>query len=297
MACFTANMAAFLTNLRLEDDSSTVLNELKSDATNFTVEAGSWEMEYIKNLAEYEQYFSNIWKNFVTENIYNVTNYTVWSFPLNMMFTDLQGNINRNPLPSSLDSALTFLNKGYEVIVDSSVASFLTNKNCSLEKVSNPIAIHPVGLAISKGSKYRQIISERLLFLQQTQTFDVLKRKWWQEDSPCTSLEENKGLSMKELQSSFYVLILGVVTAFTVLIIEVLFRKIKRQKYNFSVNKRENSGNSQTDHFNDTSCENKGIDIVTETYSLEGKVDYSNNGIDIGNRNGNREIEITTYAL
>ncbi|CAC5424225.1 GRIN [Mytilus coruscus] len=297
MACFTANMAAFLTNLRLEDDSSTVLNELKSDATNFTVEAGSWEMEYIKKLAEYEQYFSNIWKNFVTKNIYNVTNYTVWSFPLNMMFTDLQGNINRNPLPSSLDSALTFLNKGYEVIVDSSVASFLTNKNCSLEKVSNPIAIHPVGLAISKGSKYRQIISERLLYLQQTQTFDVLKRKWWQEDSSCTSLEENKGLSMKELQSSFYVLILGVVTAFTVLIMEVLCRRIKRQKYNFSVNKKEDNGNSQTERVSDTSCENRGVDIITEAYNLEEKVDYSNNGIDIGNRNGNSEIEITAYAL
>lgn len=161
MACFTANMAAFLTNIRLIDDSSTVLNELKSDGTNFIVVTGSWEIEYIKKLAEYEQYFSNIWKNFVTDNIYNVTNYTVWSFPLNMMFTDLLDNINRNPLPSSLHSALTFLNKGYEVIVDSSVATFLTNQNCSLEKVSNPIALHPIGLAVSKGSKYRQLISER----------------------------------------------------------------------------------------------------------------------------------------
>lgn len=163
MACFTANMAAFLTNIRLEDDSSNVHDRLKSKIINFTIVKDSPEHVYIKNIADIEESFINIWK----ENMYCFStgdNYTVWTFPFNAMYSKIVKHLENHNLPTSIPSALKLLNVDYELIVDSKVASYYHNTDCSLEISSNPIATHPVGLAVSQGSPYKERISKRFVF-------------------------------------------------------------------------------------------------------------------------------------
>lgn len=162
MACFTANMAAFLTNIRLVDDSITVYDKLRSKITNFTIVKDSSEHDYIKNIADIEDKFINIWK----QNMYSFStgdNYTVWTFPFNALFSKIMKQISTHDLPVSIASAMELLDKNFELILDSKVASYYHSIDCSLVICSHPIAMHPVGIAVAQGSRIKDRISKRLV--------------------------------------------------------------------------------------------------------------------------------------
>ena len=161
MACFTANMAALLTNIRLEDDSSTVLDELKNRGVNLTVVADSAELAYIEKLAGFEEYFSNVWKSQMYDSP-TVGNNTVWTYPLNSVFTNVMEKLLKNKLPNSTMLALQMVSENnFKLILDSTVGSYIRNTYCNYGIVSDPVAMHPIGLAVVHGSKFKRIISER----------------------------------------------------------------------------------------------------------------------------------------
>lgn len=161
MACFTANMAALLTNIRLEDDSSTVLDELKNRGVNLTVVADSAELAYIEKLARFEEYFSNVWKSKMYDSP-PMGNNTVWTYPLNSVFTNVMGNLRRNTLPNSTRLAYQMVSENnFKLILDSTVGSYIRNTYCNFGIVSDPVALHPIGLAVVHGSQFKKIISER----------------------------------------------------------------------------------------------------------------------------------------
>lgn len=199
---YTANMAAFLTAVKMEDTISSV----EDLAQQIKVGYGA-----VKDGATYS-FFKNS-NTSLYQRIFTVMN-----------------EANPSVFTASNDDGVDRVLKGkrkYAFFMESTSIEYQIERHCELQQVGTLLDNKGYGIALPPNSPYRTMISTAILHLQGTGELQQLKTKWWkekggglcddQEDEP----ENANELGMPHVLGMFIVLLFG--CAFSVFVGAVQF--------------------------------------------------------------------------
>uniref|UniRef100_A0A673YTI2 Glutamate receptor n=1 Tax=Salmo trutta TaxID=8032 RepID=A0A673YTI2_SALTR len=109
----------------------------------------------------------------------------------------------------------------------------INDEDCSFYTVGNKAPDRGYGIALQHGSPYRDIFSQRILELQQNGDMDILKLKWWPQDSPCDlysavhTKHRGSALDIHSFAGVFCVLAAGVVLSCLIAMVETWWTRRK----------------------------------------------------------------------
>ncbi|XP_033627958.1 glutamate receptor ionotropic, delta-2-like isoform X1 [Asterias rubens] len=214
-ATYTANLAAFLTVTRMENP----INSLEDLAMQKTVVYGTIVnsslarfFEKRKNQPTYER---------------------MWSF---MSDSDV------NPwVPNAEAGYKRVQNEEYAFFWDAPILDYIKQKECNVMTVGKPFNLKGYGIATPQHAPWRDKISLVILKMQEEGHIAELRKKWFDRESSCPEEMDNMNaqsratdINLDQIAGAFYVLILGAVLSFVVVIVEHIWHKPsfykKRQK-------------------------------------------------------------------
>ncbi|XP_054152427.1 glutamate receptor ionotropic, kainate 2-like [Oppia nitens] len=142
---------------------------------------------------------------------------------------------NRDVFVDSNDIGKQRVEKGnYAYLMESASIEYSVERDCNLTQVGGLLDTKGYGIATRKNSKYRGLLSQSILKLQETGRLLMLKEKWWKQKKgggKCT--DDNKksssvtALKIDNVGGVFVVLLGGLSLAFFVAICEFMWRSRK----------------------------------------------------------------------
>ncbi|KAH9418715.1 hypothetical protein DERP_004041, partial [Dermatophagoides pteronyssinus] len=119
----------------------------------------------------------------------------------------------------------------YAYLMESASIEYIIERNCNLTQIGGLLDTKGYGIATRKRSKYRNLLSEAILKLQESGRLLELKEKWWKQkkgggqciDDAKKSSSSVTALKMDNVGGVFVVLIGGLALAFCVALCEFWF--------------------------------------------------------------------------
>ncbi|XP_055878972.1 glutamate receptor ionotropic, kainate glr-3-like isoform X1 [Biomphalaria glabrata] len=110
----------------------------------------------------------------------------------------------------------------YAYISDKSVADFLVDKQCNLVKIKENFFRVQYAIGLVNQSAYTQLFSAEILLLSEFGLLNIWIKKWWPEQSVCKGqiVTEAAAISILDIQSVFYLLLVGICISGCVLCFE-----------------------------------------------------------------------------
>ncbi|KAG4072066.1 hypothetical protein HA402_015565 [Bradysia odoriphaga] len=124
--------------------------------------------------------------------------------------------------------------KNYAFLMESSSIEYLVERNCDVTQVGGLLDDKGYGIAMKKGSPYRNALSEGVLRLQEQGILTNLKIKWWKEKKgggACAATSDDSEalpLEIANVEGVFLLLIIGIAVAVLCNSIEMLFAVLSR---------------------------------------------------------------------
>ncbi|XP_055024082.2 glutamate receptor ionotropic, delta-2 isoform X4 [Misgurnus anguillicaudatus] len=215
ISSYTANLAAFLTISRIENS----IQSLQDLAKQTDLPYGT-----VLDSAVYDQ----------------VRSKGINPFERDPMYSQMWRMINRtggaeNNVEESKEGIRKVKYGRFAFVWDAAVLEYvaINDEDCSLYTVSNSVADRGYGIAMQHGSAYRDIFSQRILELQQNGDMDILKLKWWPQDSPCDlyspvgTRKTGSALDIHSFAGVFFVLAAGVVLSCLIATVETWWTRRK----------------------------------------------------------------------
>lgn len=187
---YTANMAAFLTNVKMDDS----INSVEDLAQQTKVSYGA-----LKNGATYS-FFKN-------------SNTSLYQRLFNTM-ADANPTVFTSTNEEGVDRVLKGKRK-YAFFMESTTIEYQIERHCELQQVGTLLDNKGYGIALPPNSPYRTMISTAILHLQGTGELQQLKTKWWKEkggglcDDQDDEPENANELGIPHVLGVFIVLLLG----------------------------------------------------------------------------------------
>ncbi|XP_013112934.2 glutamate receptor ionotropic, kainate 2 [Stomoxys calcitrans] len=199
---YTANLAAFLTNSKMEGDIKGVEDLAKQSAVKFgTIQGGS------------------------TYTLFSESNETTFRLAYNMMQSE-EPSVYTKTNDEGVERVLK--NNGtYMFLMETTSLEYNTERNCKLKMLGETFGEKHYAIAVPFGAEYRSNLSVAILKLGELGKLFELKKKWWSyENNDCPQQEqgtsENNDLNFSEVRGIFYTLFVGIFVAYVVGITEFL---------------------------------------------------------------------------
>ncbi|XP_046558089.1 glutamate receptor ionotropic, kainate 2-like [Haliotis rubra] len=118
------------------------------------------------------------------------------------------------------------LTEDYAFIAGRPLSNYWRSRNCQLRILKDDFFPVRYSFAFPNGSPYKKIVSDIILRLLDTGVIERLTQAWWPENK-CSQPAKTKGqaVTLVDVQSSFYSLLVGVVVAGAVLLMERVHRR------------------------------------------------------------------------
>nr|QGW50286.1 gustatory receptor 31 [Chouioia cunea] len=204
VSSYTANLAAFLTAVKMEDS----INDVEDLAKQTKISYGA-----VKGGATYS-FFKN-------------SNTSLYQRIFNSM-TDTKPTVFTSTNEEGVDRVIKGKRK-YAFFMESTTIEYQVERHCELQMVGTLLDNKGYGIAMPPNSPYRTMISTAILHLQEKGDLQQLKQKWWKDmgggkcsddsDEPTNSNE----LGMPHVGGVFLVLMLGCIISTLIAVIEFLW--------------------------------------------------------------------------
>ncbi|XP_063226898.1 glutamate receptor ionotropic, kainate 2-like isoform X2 [Bacillus rossius redtenbacheri] len=205
---YTANLAAFLTNSRMDD----TIGSVEDLAAQTKVKFGSL-------------------RGGATAQFFEASNYTVYQ-RISAMMKQTKPDVFTSSNQEGVDRVVKERGK-YAFFMESISIEYETERNCELMPINGLLDSKGYGIALPFNSPYRTFVSEAILKLSETGKIKDIKDKWWlvKDGTGCSEQKEEENadeLTMANVGGVFLVLMVGCCAAFIVAILEMLWncRKI-----------------------------------------------------------------------
>ncbi|XP_016111060.1 glutamate receptor ionotropic, delta-1-like isoform X1 [Sinocyclocheilus grahami] len=117
----------------------------------------------------------------------------------------------------------------YAFLWDMAVVEYaaLTDDDCTITVAGNSMSSKGYGIAMQHGSPYRDLISQKILELQEKGDLDVLKQKWWPRTGRCdlnshrNAQPDGRSLKLHSFAGVFCILAAGLLLACLVAALEM----------------------------------------------------------------------------
>ncbi|XP_073835691.1 glutamate receptor ionotropic, kainate 2-like [Musca autumnalis] len=199
---YTANLAAFLTNSKMEGDIKGVEDLAKQNEVKFgTIEGGS------------------------TYTFFSESNETAFRLAYNMMQSQ-DPSVYTASNNEGVERVLKN-NGSYMFLMETTSLEYNTERNCKLKMLGETFGEKHYAIAVPFGAEYRSNLSVAILKLGELGQLFQLKKKWWvNEDKDCPqetkANSETNDLNFTEVRGIFYTLYVGLFIAYVVGITEFL---------------------------------------------------------------------------
>ncbi|XP_074594832.1 glutamate receptor ionotropic, kainate 2-like [Brevipalpus obovatus] len=152
VSSYTANLAAFLTVERMVNPIENVEDLSKQTKIHYGCVAGGATMSFFKNS--------------------NSTLYSrMWSF---------MESTRPSVFVDSNERGIDRVKKGeYAFLMESTSIEYVMERECDLYQVNGVLDSKSYGIATPQRSKWREMLSDRIVGLHESGTLSVLKDKWW----------------------------------------------------------------------------------------------------------------------
>ncbi|CAB0041632.1 unnamed protein product [Trichogramma brassicae] len=204
VSSYTANLAAFLTAVKMEDS----INDVEDLAKQTKISYGA-----LKDGSTYS-FFKN-------------SNTSLYQRIFNTM-ADAKPSVFTKTNDEGVDRVIKGKRK-YAFFMESTSIEYQIERHCELQMVGNLLDNKGYGIAMPPNSPYRTMISTAILHLQEKGELQQLKQKWWKDmgggkcddasDEPANSNE----LGMPHVGGVFLVLMFGALISFGIAIAEFLW--------------------------------------------------------------------------
>uniref|UniRef100_A0A1I8Q9F2 Glutamate receptor ionotropic, kainate 2-like n=1 Tax=Stomoxys calcitrans TaxID=35570 RepID=A0A1I8Q9F2_STOCA len=199
---YTANMAAFLTNSKMESSVNSIADLAGQAEIKFgTIEGGS------------------------TYSLFAESNETTYRLAFNRM----QGADPPVYTKDNIEGVDRVLknNGNYMFLMETTTLEYNTERNCKLKMLGDIFGEKHYAIAVPFGAEYRHSLNVAILRLAEKGILPNLKKKWWtNEDTPCEHEElaekDTPDLTFDNVRGIFYTLYVGVFLAYIIGIIDFL---------------------------------------------------------------------------
>ncbi|XP_062142127.1 LOW QUALITY PROTEIN: glutamate receptor ionotropic, kainate 2 [Drosophila sulfurigaster albostrigata] len=198
---YTANLAAFLTNSKMEG-SITSLKDLSAQTkVKFgTINGGS------------------------TYNLLAESNETVYRLAFNLM-----NKADPSPYTKDNQEGVERVNSSYGdymFLMETTTLEYHREKSCFLRSVGEKFGEKHYAIAVPFGADYRSNLSVAILKLSERGELFKIKQRWWKQKNNTCVVEADPNatpdMTFSELRGIFYTLYMGILIAFIIGIIEFL---------------------------------------------------------------------------
>ncbi|XP_685683.4 glutamate receptor ionotropic, delta-1 isoform X2 [Danio rerio] len=206
---YTANLAAFLTVSRMDNTIRTFQDLARQMDFAYGTVRDSAVYDYFKakgtNPLEQDSTYAELWRT-ISKN--NGQDFSV----------------------SSPSEGIRKAKKGpYAFLWDMAVVEYaaLTDDDCTITVSGNSMSSKGYGIAMQHGSPYRDLISQKILELQEKGDLDVLKQKWWPRTGRCdlnshsNAQPDGRSLKLHSFAGVFCILAAGLLLACLVAALEM----------------------------------------------------------------------------
>uniref|UniRef100_A0A1B0ATM2 Ionotropic glutamate receptor C-terminal domain-containing protein n=1 Tax=Glossina palpalis gambiensis TaxID=67801 RepID=A0A1B0ATM2_9MUSC len=200
---YTANLAAFLTNSKMEGSISGIQDLAEQTKVKFgTMEGGS------------------------TFTFFSESNETTYRLAYNLMQNNDPPAYTKDN-KEGVDRVLKN-NGSYMFLMETTSLEYNTERNCKLKMLGEKFGEKHYAIAVPFGAEYRSNLSVAILKLSERGELFQLKNKWWKNhNNTChegvqTDASETPDMTFSEVRGIFYTLGVGVIIAYTVGIFEFL---------------------------------------------------------------------------
>ncbi|XP_041354538.1 glutamate receptor ionotropic, kainate 2-like isoform X2 [Gigantopelta aegis] len=123
---------------------------------------------------------------------------------------------------------LKVLKGNYCFIGGKPTLEFWVSQNCQLKLLSEGFYSLLYGISLPKNSPYTKLFSDEIISLHETGIMAMMKAKWWPRNQ-CNNDNRKfaKPIHLTDIQSAFYVLVIGALLTIVILVLEVIYAKIK----------------------------------------------------------------------
>ncbi|RXN32771.1 glutamate receptor delta-1 isoform X1 [Labeo rohita] len=206
---YTANLAAFLTVSRMDNTIRTFQDLARQMDYAYGTVRDSAVYDYFRakgtNPLEQDSTYAELWRT-ISKN--NGQDFSV----------------------SSPSEGIRKAKKGpYAFLWDMAVVEYaaLTDDDCTITVAGNSMSSKGYGIAMQHGSPYRDLISQKILELQEKGDLDVLKQKWWPRTGRCdlnshsNAQPDGRSLKLHSFAGVFCILAAGLLLACLVAALEM----------------------------------------------------------------------------
>ncbi|KAI4458425.1 ionotropic glutamate receptor [Holotrichia oblita] len=220
VSSYTANLAAFLTVTTLNTPFSSIDELAKQDEIKYGAKANGATAFFFKDSDK--PVYQKIWK-YMNNNP-------------DLMVKDNMLGVNR------------VLKENYAFLMESTTIEYITERYCTLSKIGELLDEKGYGIAMKKGSAYRQRFNTAILKLQETGMLTTLRMRWWKEKLNGGACDERSStatvtaLDLQNVGGVFLVLGLGAFFGVVMAVLELsmdIMRYVKHQKAKYKQQMRE----------------------------------------------------------
>ncbi|XP_071081479.1 glutamate receptor ionotropic, kainate glr-3-like [Haliotis cracherodii] len=120
---------------------------------------------------------------------------------------------------------------GYVFFTESDIGSIWATQNCDVRLLKDYFYRIQYAIGLPQNSPYGELVSDIVLKFHESGLMGAWKQKWWPKGSNCSFTQVvHKPIEISQLQSAFYVLLVGISLAFTTMCLECMVRIIRLQR-------------------------------------------------------------------
>ncbi|XP_060581241.1 glutamate receptor ionotropic, kainate glr-3-like, partial [Ruditapes philippinarum] len=137
----------------------------------------------------------------------------------------------------------------YAWIGDKTYMEIYMARECSLLSIKEEFMPMIYVFGFTKNSPHTAIFSEQMLKIHEGGLFQIWKRKWWPKSNFCegNQIPEAKPISLMDVQSAFYVCVIGIFVGFVAFTIELVVHKYRPHTTSTNAASNEDLPNSSDD--------------------------------------------------
>ncbi|UYV81859.1 hypothetical protein LAZ67_20002720 [Cordylochernes scorpioides] len=146
---------------------------------------------------------------------------------------DVMSNADPSVFVKNNAAGLERVRRGnYAFLMESTLIDYHTARDCELDRIGDLLNSRFYGVATPQGSPYRTLFSKAIRELEESETLDLLREKWWKTDIKCEVEQTTSELNLTAVGGVFIILVMGLVLSLPIAMAEFCWRtkKVPRDK-------------------------------------------------------------------
>ncbi|CAH0720303.1 unnamed protein product, partial [Brenthis ino] len=141
--------------------------------------------------------------------------YTFFELSTSELYKKMFAEMKKQEMPKNNTVGIQKVKEdNYAFLAESTTIEYTTERDCEVIRVGDLLDSKGYGIAMKKGSEYRQALNLALLNLQEAGVLREMKHRWWKEmhgGGACQPKDEHESeeLSMRNFMGLFLVLVVG----------------------------------------------------------------------------------------